>query len=92
MGSFLSFAGVQDTMVGGDVSSQVGETAADGHVEELTSDTPAAGYAIRGGVGWGDSEPSHLSSVPVFEDKYVNQISHHKPHYKPCLSHGTVCS
>lgn len=90
MGSLLSFAGVQEMMVGDDVSSQVGETAADAHVEELTSDTPAAGYALR--VGWGDSKPSHLSSVPVFEDKYVNQISDHKPHYKPCLSHGTVCS
>lgn len=49
MGSFLSLAGVQDTMAGDDVSGQVGETAADAQVEELTSDIPAAGYEIRGG-------------------------------------------
>lgn len=52
MGSLLSFAGVQEMMVGDDVSSQVGETAADAQGEGHTSDTRAAGYAIRG-RGWG---------------------------------------
>lgn len=51
MGSHLSFAGVQEMMVGDDVSSQVGETAADAQGEERTSDTRAAGYALRGGGG-----------------------------------------
>lgn len=51
MGSLLSFAGVQEMMVGDDVSSQVGETAADAQGEERTSDTLR--LAMHSGVGVG---------------------------------------